>query len=672
MVKRRLERDDLYRLRIAGDAQVAPDGRTVAYVVKRMDRQKDTYLSSIYVWADGAMRPYTSGEKDSCPRWSPDGRWLAFLSDRGAQAQIYVMPTCGGEAICCTRQECGAGPPVWSPDARLIAFAGPVPFGDDTDGQDARDAPQGARGKDEKPAKTKIIDRAVYKSDGAGFTHDRRTHLFVIPVSERGADDTESVGSVAVHQLTEGDCNDEWPAWSPDGRHIAFSGNRDADWDIRPGSDIWIVPAEGGEPRRLTGHDGLWERPVFSPDGSTIAYLGQPVPEGTWPGPYPQLWTIDRDGHNATNRLAEGDMEVRHSIGSDCSISGGSGLAWLRDGVYFLTSQHGASQIYRWHNGAVHAVTEGRHDVMDFSAVEGPDGTVTLLYTVSDTTHPTEVMLWRAGATLRVSHENDAWLDEVALGMPTQVIVTGTDDEEVEGWVLTPAGYQEGQRYPLLLYIHGGPATAYGESFFHELQWWAAQGYGVAYCNPHGSSTYGRHFQEVIRRDWGNRDYRDVMTFTDHIAALPWVDAHRLAAAGGSYGGFMVNWLAGHTARFVALCTQRSICNQVSQSGTSDLAPFRRHSEDGTPEGNPELLWNQSPLKYVRNVRTPMLILHQEQDHRCPIEQGEQWFSALKRQGVPVRFVRFPEESHGLSRTGTPSRRYARLGYMRDWFRQYV
>jgi len=659
MDKRRIERDDLYRLRIVSDAQPSPDGQRVAYVVKQMDKEKNTYRTMIYVWANGAARRYTSGEKDSSPRWSPDGRWLAFLSDRDNKKQIYVMSTSGGEATALTTQKLGAGRPVWSPDSRSIAFAGAVPFGDD-------------KATDEKSPhteKTKIIDRAIYKADGVGFVYDRRTHIFVAPVDI----DADADGARTVRQLTDGDCNDAAPAWSPDSKQIAFSGARDDDWDLRLGSDIWLVDADGGDPRRLTGHDGLWENPVFSPSGHAVAYVGQLVAEGDWPGVFPQLWTMDLQSGEATNLVEGKDLDIRHSVGSDSSASAnGGGPYWLSDGLYVLTSVRGRSPIYRWRDRALDVVVGGRRDVMDLAAVAGHDGTAVLAFTVSDATHPAEAVLHRGGEETRISHENDALLDELDVGAPERTTFAGADGDEVEGWVIAPAGQEAGRRYPLLVYIHGGPATAYGESFFHELQWWAAQGYGVAYCNPHGSSSYGKRFQEVIRRDWGNRDYHDVMAFTDHVAARPWVDANRLVAAGGSYGGFMVNWIAGHTERFAALCTQRSICNQISQSGTSDYAPLRRHSEDGTPEQNSDLLWDQSPLKYVRNVHTPLLIIHQEQDHRCPIEEAEQWFSALKRLGVTTRFIRFPEESHGMSRDGTPSRRYERLGYMEEWFARYA
>ena len=255
---------------------------------------------------------------------------------------------------------------------------------------------------------------------------------------------------------------------------------------------------------------------------------------------------------------------------------------------------------------------------------------------------------------------------------PEYVTFEGADGVEIDGWVMKPAGFTEGQRYPLIVYIHGGPVFAYGETFFHEFQTLAAAGFGVFYCNPHGSSSHGQQFQVSIMGDWGNLDYRDMMAGVDLVAELPWVDEHRLGVAGGSYGGFLTNWLISHTDRFAAACTERSICNAVSQGGTSDWAATRGERLLATPEGDPDRLWAMSPLKYVRNVKTPTLIIHSERDDRCPIEQGEQWFMALKRLRVPVRFVRFPEESHGLSRGGKPSRRVERLGYITEWFARWL
>jgi len=647
--KRPLSRDDLYRLKLVGDANISPDGSRVAYVVRSLDKDKDEYVGNIHVWQDGQTRQFTSGGKDSTPRWSPDGSQLAFLSGRAEKNQLFVIPVGGGEAVQMTTLDLGAGEPVWAPDSRRIAFAAQVEF-------PPRDEEQ--KKKDERRAPTKVIDRAIYKFDGAGFTFGRRSHLFRLDLDTR-----------EVTQLTDGDFNERFPAWTPDGRQIAFAANRNPNWDTERGSDIWIIAAEGGDPRQMTTQSGAWFAPTFSPDGSRIAYLGWPLVDDEEPDYWNQVWVADRSLKKCANILDGTDLNEGHSVGTDWAGGGpDSSLRWTAAGLHFMVSERASSNVLRWTGKKLEPVTRGQHDVSSYSVAD--DGTVA--YVSSDETRPAEVFISGKGKPRQISAENAALLEQLQLQAPDQIVLRGADAEEIEGWVLKPVGFASGQKYPVLLYIHGGPATCYGHTFFHELQWWAAQGYGVAYSNPHGGSSYGRGFQNSIRHDWGNRDYRDIMSFTDEVVNLPWVDRSRLAAAGGSYGGYMVNWLAGHTDRFAAFCAQRSICNMVSQGGTSDFAAFRQDRSGGTPEGNPEKLWDQSPLKFASKAKTPTLILHQELDHRCPIEQGEQWFSALKRLGVPVRFIRFPEESHGMSRGGKPSRRFDRLGYMRDWFARYV
>jgi dipeptidyl aminopeptidase/acylaminoacyl peptidase len=656
MTKRAIQIDDLFRLKLVGDAQVSPDGKKIAYVVKEIDRDEDEYRSNIWFWECGQSRQYTSGNKDSAPRWSPDGRWLAFLSgrDKEKKSQIYLLPTSGGEPRPLTEQKLGAGVPVWSPDSRRIAFAGPVPIEEEDDDEENKEGPPTAR----------VIERAVYKNDGQGFTSDRRSHVIVVDLPE-GAE------SATVTQITHGDFHHQAPAWSPEGTHIAFAADRDPEWDLRAMADIWIVPAEGGEPRRITDLPGQWHNPVFSPDGSHIACSGYAKLEDGESTYYPQLWTFSRAGGDGVNLLEGTDLAVGNSVSSDWSAAGEDAIAWEPDGIYFAVSERGTCNVYRSANGVPAPVTEGRRHVMDFSVSGG-----TLAFTAADAVQPADVWRLEAGEAAQsgeaVTAHNAELLEEICVAAPQHLTFTGTEDAAIDGWLLKPAGWTEGRRFPLIVYIHGGPVFAYGETFFHEFQTLAGAGFGVFYCNPHGSSSYGQRFQVSIMGDWGNLDYGDVMAGADRVCEEPWVDAHRLGVAGGSYGGFMVNWITSHTDRFAAACTQRSICNMVSQGGTSDWAATRGERLLATPEGDPERLWNMSPLKYVSQVKTPTLILHSERDDRCPIEEGEQWFLALKRLRVPVRFVRFPEESHGLSRGGKPSRRVERLEQILSWFRTYL
>jgi dipeptidyl aminopeptidase/acylaminoacyl peptidase len=679
MTKNPITPNDLFAFTLVGDAQISPDGTRIAYVVKCLDKEKNEYVSNIFLWENGESRQYTAGDKDSTPRWSPDGRWLAFLSGRDEKTQIFLMPTGGGEALRLTEQKLGAGTPVWSPDSASIAFVGAVLLGEEP--EDEKDK--------EKPAKTHIFERAVYKANGRGLIDDRRSHIFVIDTASK-----------EMRQLTDGDYNDGGPAWSPDGLNIAFHADRSADWDLRAKSDIWIASQESGTtPRRLTDGQGVWTDPIFSPDGSRIAFVGFPKPEGVRAPYYPQLWTIPRGGGQATNLLAGTDLAAGGSVSGDWSVAGEGDLDWNEEGIFFIVSESGTSNVYHYGDQdtekgikasnrgkqgtrkgtLLRRVTEGRRQVMDFSITGG-----TIAYTSSDTTHPAEVFRtdMQTGAHAKskqakksapeeqLTSHNAEVLNNRCVVQPERTSFAGADGEEIEGWLMRPAGYQEGKRYPLILYIHGGPTAAYGETFFHEFQSLAAAGFGLFYCNPHGSSSYGCEFQESIVGDWGNLDFQDMMAALDLIGALPWVDSKRIGVAGGSYGGFLTNWLISHTDRFAAACTERGICNHVSQGGTSDWAAYRGERLGGTPERDAEFLWDRSPLKYVANVKTPTLIVHSERDDRCPIEEAEQWFMALKRLRVPVRFIRFPEETHELSRGGKPSRRLERLNHIQEWFRE--
>ncbi|GAC1403071.1 MAG: S9 family peptidase [Chloroflexota bacterium] len=648
MATRCIEVDDLFRLSLVGDAQISPDGKKIAYVVRKLDRDTDEYVGNIWLWENGETRQYTTGAKDSTPRWSPDGQWLAFLSGRDGKKQIFLMPTSGGEPRKCTDRPRGAGTPVWSPDSRRIAFNAPVSTTDDAPPEE-----------DEKP-RIKVIDRLMYKFDGMGFVHDMRMHIFSVDIETQ-----EEI------QVTEGDFDDGAPAWSPQGTHLAFDSNRNSEWDLESTSDIWIVPCEGGSPRRVTDERGSWHSPIFSPDGSQLAFVGFAISEDEEPTWYPQLWTVSRGGGKPRNVLEGTDLAVGNSVTSDWSLGAEDTLAWEENGIFFLVSERGTCNVMRWDEG-IHPVTEGCHHVMDFSVTAQG-----VAHTVSDSFHPAEIALipgprGKNRYKAVVTEHNAAVLGEATPVRPEKIGFVGAHGEEIDGWLMKPAHFVEGRLYPLIVYIHGGPVGAFGESFFHEFQNLAGEGFGVFYCNPHGGSSYGQTFQSSIIGGWGTLDYEDMMAAVEYVSQVPWVDAHRLGVAGGSYGGFMVNWLTSHTDCFAAAVTERSVCNHVSQGGTSDMAATRSRRLGATPEGDPERLWAQSPLKYVANVRTPTLVLHSERDDRCPVEQGEQWFAALRRMRVPTRFIRFPEESHGLSRGGKPSRRAARLGYIAGWFKTYL
>jgi dipeptidyl aminopeptidase/acylaminoacyl peptidase len=648
--KRALEAKDLYRLRLISDPQISPDGSRIAFVLKQMDEEKNDYRSNIYVVdRDGTVVQFTSGDKDWGPRWSPDGKYLAFVSDRKEKAQVHLLSTRGGESLPVTNLKLGAGLPIWSPDSTAIVFTGVVPI------EPEEEERKEEKAEDKKTARTRTMDRTQYKLDGAGFIGDRRRHLFLIDVATR-----------TVEQLTDGDYHDDNASWSPDSRHIAFSSSRSPRWDVSLESDIYVMPRSGGEARAITS-GGAYGRPAFSPDGSRIAFYGHEHLDDIWAPA--RIYSANASGSDLRDELGEWDGGLANEVVSDVVLSAEQlnvVLVWRPDGIYFLGTEHGECNLYRT-DGTVHPVTHGKNTLVDFSIAE--DGTVA--FGSADSTHLVEVFVSTESGGEQLTHENDAFLEEVLITPPQRLSFVGARGERSEGWLIPPRGHESG-KYPLIVYIHGGPMLAHGEALHYEYQFLAGQGFGVFYPNLHGSSSYGCAYQTSIKEDWGNLDYQDVLAGASEAASHPWVDPERLGIAGGSYGGFMTNWVVTHDHRFRAAVTERCLSNILSFYGTSDTGWTWSRMWGVYPEEDVQKLWDMSPIKYVAHVTTPVLVVHSEGDDRTPLEQGEQMFNALRRLGKETRFVVFPEESHGLSRIGKPSRRVERLGYILEWFRQYL
>jgi len=647
--KRPIEPRDLYRLRLVSDPQISPDGSRVAFVRKQLDEEKNEYVSNIYVVdREGSVSQFTSGDKDSSPRWSPDGNYLAFLSGRKERAQLHLLSTKGGESVALTERKLGAGVPLWSPDSTALLFTGAVSTDPEEEKEDKKDDKD-----DKKVAKTKITERASYKSDGAGYIGNRRRHLFRIDIAER-----------TVEQLTEGDFHNDSAAWSPDSRQICFSSNRRADWDINLDSDLYLLPRSGGQPRKITS-GGVYFSPAFSPDGSRLVFAGYADNRDVFAPA--RLFSINRDGSDFRPELGEWDGELGYSVSSDViQADDGFNLQWRQDGIYFLAGERSATAVYRI-TDSVQPVTHGRHVLSDYSIAD--DGT--LVYTCSNLTHLPEIYLQSGSQSTQLTHENDEFLNDVLVIQPERFTFTGAKGEENEAWLIPPRGAESG-KHPLIVYIHGGPQTNYGDTFFFEYQFLAGQGFGVFYPNIHGSSGYGRDYQTSIWGDWGNLDFQDVLAGTEVAASRDWVDRKRIGIIGGSYGGYMTNWAMSHSDIFRAGVTERCVANLVSMVGTSDGGWIWDRVFGAFPEDDVLKLWNMSPLKYVNDIQGPLMVIHSEGDDRTPIGQGEEMFLALRRLGKTTKFVRFPDESHGLSRIGKPSRRVERMDYIRDWFREYL
>jgi dipeptidyl aminopeptidase/acylaminoacyl peptidase len=703
--RRGITAEDYYSFEFLGDPQLSPDGKWVAYVVTTIDQRQNRRVSNIWLAATDGNRPprqFTSSPQSSnSPRWSPDGHTLAFLSARpeaagsssssastipssmpvasssstpssvpgatqtplpssspagsplspttpgvsSAQAtasvpetprtQVYVLSLDGGEARRVTNLRNGVSSIQWSPDGTRLALLSRT-------GQSDARAPS---------SDVRHYKHPSYKFNDTGWFDDKRSHVFVV-----------NVESGAVKQLTSGDdWNDTDPQWSPDGRKIAFVSDRTGKaFDESRNADVWTVNADGtGALTRISDHDEEDASPRWSPDGKTIAFTGT-IHERD----HPQIWLAPASG-GSSSRLAARSLDLIPS-----------NLTWAEAGraIFFETGVKGEYQLFRVDlaSGEVRQVTTGARGVhnMDIS-----DRAREMVYTANDFKRLDDLYVADlAGRGERqLTHLNQKLWGQLQLQNVERFTYKSADNWDVDGFLVKPLGWQEGKKYPTILSIHGGPAGQYGVDWYQEFQVYAARGWAVLFTNPRGSTGYGQRFERGIEGEWGGKDYQDVMNGVEAaLKRYPWIDRDRLGVTGGSYGGFMTNWIVGHTNIFRAAVTLRSVVNFISDEGTRDGAYGHTPDFGGDLFERFDLYWDRSPLKYARNVKTPILILHSDNDYRVPLEQGEQWFRALKHYGVNAELVIFPRENHNLTRTGEPKHLVESLNWQIYWFDRYL
>ena len=670
---RRLEPEDLYAIKLVEDPQITPDGERIAYVVAEIDRKTYEYHRSIWVTATDAGQPrrYTAGDNDTTPRWSPDGRSLAFTRapagelkpkaeeerDRGVgKAQLWLLPADGGEARQLTWARWGAGDPVWSPDGASIVYAAEVGEPDDPEAEDA--------GLDEKsvPA-VRRIDRLWNRLDGKGWIYERRSHLFRIS-SEGGQPE----------QLTDGDWDDGSPAFSPDGRRIAFTSDRTAERWSWPANDIWVLDLASKRLTRLTDETVYAGPPAWSPDGRQVAFTASRRRNEDG---YAELVVAAVDAPGKTRKLTQDFLPTFADTAIDDQRVGHGGHPyWSTDGreIYSQAAGRGSTLVYAVpaEGGTPRVVVGGQRRIYALSMDRGRSR---MALASSDPSTPGDLFVQDAGGggrNARLTELNAPVFRDVELAPAEEFAFKGADGWDLQGWIIRPT-IRSAERPPAILEIHGGPMAMYSWSFFFEFQLLASHGYAVVFTNPRGSTGYGRAFSAAVNNDWGGKDFQDVMAGIDAAVAAGWVDPDRLGVAGGSYGGYMTNWTVGHTDRFKAAVTMRCVSNLASIFGTGDLDWILTiDTMDAVPWKDLNRLMERSPITYVEKITTPLLILHGERDLRCPISEGEQLFTALKLLGREVRMVRFEGQSHDLSRSGHPRSRAIRLRHIVSWFISHI
>jgi dipeptidyl aminopeptidase/acylaminoacyl peptidase len=643
---------DLALLRVPGPPTLSPDGRHAVVAVTRLDFDDDEYRSRLWLLpTDGSAprRPITQGDRDTAPTWSPDGRWLAFLrAEAGGRAQLHVMPADAGEPRRVTdpkQHPLGAGSPVWSPDSTRIAYVSRVP-------EEGRyGTKDGVTPEKEPPRRITTLN---FREDDIGFTLDRRPHVFVV---DPFADRPEPA------QLTGGDVDDTDVAWSPDGRRLAFLSARHEDRDTTLYRDVYTCAAEGGDLVRVTPTTSFATgRPVFTADGREIVFLACGVGSAgrDFVARNLTLWAVAADGSAPPRQLTDSaDLDL-----TDC----GSGPQLDRDCLLVGVQRRGAVELLRVpldaspDGPAPRTVIGGHRQVTGCATAAGH-----LVASVADPLSAGELIAVRPGGDETRLTDFGAELAKVDLRPMEEVTATAPDGYPVHGWVVRPAGPGP---HPVLLMIHGGPYTQYGWTLFDEAQVYTGAGYAVVMGNPRGSTGYGEGHGRAIRHAMGTVDADDLLALLDAALVDPDLDQSRVGTLGGSYGGFMATWLAAHAGhRFRAAISERAVNAFDSFTGSSDIGHFFTEAYAGT---DPERVAAQSPLTYARQIEIPMLIVHSEQDWRCPVEQAQRLFVALKTRGVPAELLLFPGEGHELSRSGRPSHRVARFEAILDWWSRHL
>jgi dipeptidyl aminopeptidase/acylaminoacyl peptidase len=690
---------DLFKFTWIADPQISPDGSTVVFVRVTVNEKENRYESSLFtVPVSGAESPrrLTSSIRDTSPRWAPDGKRIAFNRAAASQSsgtenagktqppQVFLLAMDGGEARPLTDVANGAGTPVWSPDGKTIAFSSSTP-------------------EDKKPAEgehksdVKVVTRAVYRANGNPTYVEPEKHAHIFTTSA-----VSDTSDTKPKQLTDGDFDEGDITWSRDSATIYFTSTRvpEAYYEAED-SDLYSVPATGGSIAKVASIEGTIGGLSLSPDGKRMAFVGTLHGNPVRSYSQPDLFVTDlAPGSAPKNLTASYDFDVSSGIGGDQSAPRGRNLTpivWSSDpstgsgradSLIVAVAEHGSANLKRVTiaTGKVDPVSDEKQAISAYSAT--PDGS-TIAAAISTQTNIGDLFVIRGApergalqsdsrrpalsGPAQITRVNNDLFKDIRQSEPEEIWYRTFDGKQVQGWILKPPDFDPSRRYPLILEIHGGPHSAYGNTYTHEFQWMAAKGYVVLFTNPRGSTSYGQDFGNIIQYHYPGDDYKDLMAGVDEVLKKGYVDANRLGVTGGSGGGLLTNWTITQTQRFKAAVAQRDIADWYGFWFTADFTLFQPTWFHKAPWEDPQDFAARSPITHVASVTTPLMLVLGDADYRTPpADGGEMMFRALKYRKIPTVMVRFPRETHELSRSGEPRHRVERLQHIVGWMDQWL
>lgn len=685
--KRMITEMDLFKFVWIADPQISPDGSRIVFMRVWVNQKPERYDSALWMVPTngGAPRQLTTGPRDSTPRWSPDGKQLAFIRSaekegRPQPPQIYLMTFDGGEAQPIIDVPNGAGGIEWSPDGKTLLFVSGEDASKKAQDKDKSNPEAGVMKEKEKTPEhisdVRVINRATYRFNGPGYLNAKiHSHIWTVSVP------TTSGEMPKPKQITKGDFDEGNPNWSPDGSRIYFVANRVLEpYYTDPQTDLYSVATDGSGEQKVISFDGGMRDYTFSNDGKRIAFGGALTHKPVQSYTQPDLFVANNTAGATPKNLTEAyDFDIGGGIGGDQrSPRGGSpgGVLWSKDNrwLYVNVAENGRANLKKIDatTGKVEPLTTGDHDVQSYTMT--PDASKMALL-ISTPTNIGDIFLLDTASSkiTQMTRINDELFSQLNLTAPEEIWYTSFDGKKIQGWIQKPPNFDSSKKYPFILEIHGGPHAAYGFTFTHEFLWMAAKGYVVLYTNPRGSTSYGQDFGNIIQYNYPGDDYKDLMAGVDEVLKRGYIDEKHMGVTGGSGGGVLTNWTVGHTNRFAAAVSQRSIADWAGFWYTADFTLYTPTWFRAAPWDDPEDFVKRSPITYVKNVTTPMMFIEGEADYRTPpSDGGEQMFRALKYRKIPTVMVRFPNESHELSRSGAPWHRVERLQHIVNWFDKYL